>query len=346
MARVKKVKVKPSEQFPMGWYWYLCEKVEGRETGRHIPQPKLTDRRASEQALRRWLATQEGPRPIDPFTAVDRFLSYLRTIKRRSPETIAYYDRKLRALTDWMTARRVIANWNRALFEDYIAAHPEWSARSVQMAISCARHWLKWAKSSGYRIPDFVGDLTAPTVRPQKRTPFKAGEIDRLIAMLQAERHWLLAPVSLAAYAALSLSDLYAITWDNVDLERGLITMERSKTGIPIRVPIAPQLQAVLESLPTLRKGPVCRNLPQHKTASLKALKSALKRAGVEFDTVGTNGWHRFRHDLGTRLMQARVPVRMIGAILAHAPGSRVTAQYQHPDDDDLRAAISQASGV
>ena len=43
--------------------------------------------------------------------------------------------------------------------------------------------------------------------------------------------------------------------------------------------------------------------------------------------------------------MEHGVPGPVIGQILAHAPGSPVTARYQHPDDTQTRDALERVWG-
>lgn len=147
--------------------------------------------------------------------------------------------------------------------------------------------------------------------------------------------------VALAAYAGLSLGDLRTLTWAEVDLGQGWIVRAagRQKTGVGLRVPILPELAAVLHKARPLHPvGPVCASLPASESSMHATIRRMYARAGVP--SARGDGWHLLRHSFGTMLMRSGVPTAVIGRLLSHRPGSVVTALYQHPDDADLVQAM------
>ena len=171
-----------------------------------------------------------------------------------------------------------------------------------------------------------------PALRPpEEREALSAEQARRLLDA--ARGHYLEVPVALALFAGLSRADLRALTWKEVDLDAGLITRPRHKTGRALRLPISPPLAEVLERH-RRRAGPVCRRLPKSDSSLYKALHRLCDRADVP-----RGGWHRLRHTAATLLAAAGTDVATIGRILGHRPGSVVTLRYLHTDDDRLRQA-------
>lgn len=303
---------------------------------------RLTDAAAAEQ-LRREMEDHEasaraaaGERDLaeDAGRLLERFLAGL-AMEECARGTRDYYEMHLQR---WIDAHPGVPplRWSRAMLDAYFAAHPTWAPRSRWMVVASLKRLRSWADGAGIYLPEVTRGLRLPRPKVKKRAPLKPEQVDALLA--EARGHHYEVPIALACYAGLSLGDLRAITWPEIDLEARLLSRPggREKTGNQLRVPILPVLDEVLRRRRPLHpEGPVCSALPAQ---SHETLKRIFQRAGIQVERG--NGWHLLRHSFGTLLMRAGVPQRVIGLLLSHAPGSMVTALYTTPDDSDLVEAM------
>lgn len=316
--------------------------VRWREGGQQRRQVVGSDRRMAEARLaevaRRELEARRASEVAgDGADLVERFLAALRMAGRREG-TIDYYERRLQL---WLAEHPGVPvhRWSRAMFEAHLARHADWSPRTRRIALAALRRLARWARRAGVFVPEVTEGVELPTGRTAPRRPLQPVEVDAVLAA--ADGHHYAPAVALAAYAGLSLGDLRTLTWGEVDLDAGWIVRAegRQKTGRPLRVPILPQLATVLSSHRPLRPQPsalVCARLPARAQNTGETLRRLYLRAGLP----DASGWHLLRHSFGTLLMRAGVPTAVIGRLLSHAPGSAITALYQHPDDGDLVTAM------
>jgi integrase len=313
-----------------GTVWF----VQWRDAAGKIHSERVGFDRTLAEARRRVVdgAVRSGDATAAPShaDALDRFLANLK-IANRADGTLTYYRQHLGRLFDrWRDVPLV--QWCRRDLEAYLAEHPGWSPRRIQMVVRACRRFSKWAAQAGIAVSDWTAGLEIPTVRtPERRTP----TIDQVNAVLAAStgRRLELA-VHLAACAGLSLGDIRALTWDDIDASCEWITRKRRKTGTPIRVPIIPRLASSLRRHRSIN-GPVCRLLPKSDHSLHAQLRRIYAKAGVP-----SCGVHGLRHAWATMMLKAGVPHVTIGRLLAHTPGSSMTARYLRHDDAQLIEAM------
>lgn len=318
--------------------------VEWREGGRHgkVRSRSLgpvTKKEAEYElaAMEAGKATRREKRTVEARRAVEDYLRHLRASGRRDG-TIEHDADKLNPLLDaW--ADTPLSHWTRAMLERFLNDRA-WAPYRVRNALGVYRRFVRWCDAVGYVCGDFVAGFRPPRARPaNEREALTAEQCRRLLEA--ARDHYLEVPVALGLFAGLSRADLRALTWKEVDLDAGLITRPRHKTGTRLRLPISAPLREVLERHRE-RSGRVCRRLPVSDSSLYKALHRLMDRAGVP-----RSGWHQLRHTAATLLAAAGTDVATIGRILGHRPGSVVTLRYLHTDEERLpQAADAVARAV
>src|SRR5208283_4466989 len=90
------------------------------------------------------------------------------------------------------------------------------------------------------------------TVRREARSAARRGfTLDELKSVLEvADDEWR-SLIRFGLYTGQRLSDIAALTWSNVDLERNLIRLTTRKTAKSIAIPIAQSLRTHILTLPT-----------------------------------------------------------------------------------------------
>ncbi len=162
-------------------------------------------------------------------------------------------------------------------------------------------------------------------------------------AYTQTEVHWLertsesytLYVVLLGAHAGLRVSEMTALSWEDIDLGSANLKVVAGKGGKTARVNLSPTLIDALEQVPLeKRRGYL---LPaRSRVAVYKRLESACRVARVKF-----KGVHALRHAAGTRLRDETGDLALVADHLRHA--SLDTARgYAKASQGQLKKALGE----
>ncbi|MDA2912977.1 site-specific integrase [Acidobacteriia bacterium AH_259_A11_L15] len=143
-----------------------------------------------------------------------------------------------------------------------------------------------------------------------------------------------LSEFELALHTGLRLGEHYAARWDDVDLERRILTVPRSKNGETRHVPLN---AAAIRALAELRKrtwdsGFVCGGVQSPR----RWFEPALKTAAIRDFT-----WHCLRHTFASRLVMSGTDLRTVAELLGHKTLAMVM-RYAHLAPDYQLAAVER----
>lgn len=139
--------------------------------------------------------------------------------------------------------------------------------------------------------------------------------------------------------AGLRIAEVWALDWDDVDMDQRELVVRDGKGGKDRPIPIPARLWAVLdEKDPDQRSGSVVDVARGERFASPKALGNAFDRffADIGFPTMTP---HVLRHTFATELLRAKVDLESIRQLLGHA-SLETTQRYLLTDADRLRGAV------
>jgi integrase len=158
----------------------------------------------------------------------------------------------------------------------------------------------------------------------------------------QAHRRTKIGPHAAAAlrllmFTGARLREILNLRWDEVDFERGLLLLPKSKTGKKTIVLNAPAL-AVLNAIPRVGNfviaGAAAGEKDERPRADLKKpWRAVSKRAGLERVRI-----HDLRHTHASVGAGAGLGLPIIGKLLGHTQ-SATTQRYAHLDTDPVRKA-------
>lgn len=269
---------------------------------------------------------------------------------------------KARRLTD-LTADQAHA-WIPALRESL-------SARSVNKRIAALRQFGRWLKRSRrvahdpFEILELQNEeadrrhvrraltpaefhrlLNAARVRPlaqaskhRTRTGVTSKEESRLRALGEARALVYL----LAAGAGLRREEMYRLRWRDVDGDRGLLRLGRTKSGREQYVALHPHLKDVL-----LRAGGGRAAeetvIPKRCFPNARTFTADLEAAGIakKDDQGRVLDLHSLRGTMLTWLKDAGVHPAVAQRAARHAKIDTTIRHYTHVVDDEVRAALSQ----
>jgi integrase len=163
-------------------------------------------------------------------------------------------------------------------------------------------------------------------------------EEHRLLSVLTGPRGHLLPLVILAIGTGMRRGDLFNLTWERIDFQRGLIYVPNSKTGRNYSVPMNEDVKAILQQIRTVTRGGgyvfINPDTAMPYTDIKKAFATACRLAGID-----NLHWHDLRHTFGTRLAEAGFSEATIADLMGHSD-PQTTRRYTHATDRAKRAAV------
>ncbi len=235
-------------------------------------------------------------------------------------------------------------------------------ARTALKVYRTLHRLCEFGRQVGWLGENACDRIPAPKYAP---TPRKVWSVEELTAFLQeASRYRLGALFWVLAFGGLRIGEALALTWEDVDLERGTLQVRRtvqrvggrwvfgepkSKAGYR-QVALPASAVSVLKQHrrkrieATLRQGRpwdegglvFCgpQGEPVYQQTVLAAMKSIARRAGVPPVTP-----HSLRHGVASMLLEAGVPLPAVSAKLGHASVHITARIYAHNLQDDHRSA-------
>jgi integrase len=148
----------------------------------------------------------------------------------------------------------------------------------------------------------------------------------------------LLPLVILAIGTGMRRGDLFNLTWEKVDFQRGLIYVPNSKTGRDYAVPMNEDVRSTLKQIRSTTRGGgyvfINPDTAKPYTDVKHAFGTACQLAGIE-----NLHWHDLRHTFGTRLAEAGCSEATIADLMGHSD-PQTTRRYTHATDRAKRAAV------
>lgn len=222
---------------------------------------------------------------------------------------------------------------------DHIAARRAAGIRdgTIHTELGHLRSALKWAEKR--RIIDRAPHVERPSKPPPREVYFTRAEIARLIRSCEAPHIRLF--VILAMATAARREALLGLTWDRVDLARGVIDLrdpevKRRHKGRAV-VPVNRTAKAALAEAHRIRRSDVVIEYAGRQVATVKkALAAAGEKAGLRGVTH-----HALRHVAGAHLLEAGVPMELVSQYLGHADIATTRKVYARYSVDALRDAAT-----
>ena len=135
-------------------------------------------------------------------------------------------------------------------------------------------------------------------------------------------------------------SEVLKLTWDRVDLQRGLIYFTGTKNGENRMVPVTGHALELIHNLDRTSKyvfpnryGSYYRDIDYH-------WKKVLRRTNIQ-----NFRWHDLRHDCASNLSMAGVDLPSIGQVLGHKSISS-TMRYIHLNVNHLRGVLGNLNDM
>lgn len=183
-----------------------------------------------------------------------------------------------------------------------------------------------------------IKNIRMPKLPPARDRRPEGDEEARLIVACKAEKHgiWLSTAVQLAIETGMREGELATLEWRQVNLEKKIVRLEKTKNGDSRSVPLSNQAVELLKRLP---RAVNCSVLPSFGSgeALSRAFGKARDKTGIE-----DFHFHDLRHEAASRFAP-----HMTAQTLAKVMGWKtiqMAMRYYNPTDEELVHAIDVAS--
>jgi len=286
---------------------------------------------------------------------IDEYLTYLRDVRRMSPNTLESYARDLALLAAFAEKRQAaLETLQRQDLEAFVRQlmSSGLAPRSVARAVACVRGFYRFVTVERKQDHSPADDLHPPRAWPALPRFLSLEEVDHLLEQPDTDTPRGLRDKALieVLYATgLRVSELVALRAGDLNLEEGYLTCI-GKGDKQRMVPLGHQAadwvrRYIRDGRPALLRKKTSPWLfvnardggPLSRVGFWKVLKAYGVKAGLSRDLSP----HVLRHSFATHLLERGADLRMIQVMLGHADLS-TTQIYTHVLEARLRTVYDQ----
>lgn len=280
-------------------------------------------------------------------TAVKKFIQYIRC-KEYAENTVRGYESVLR---DFMYFSEIFYEKEFAVrqikvrhLDDYMVYRKEKGDEAVSRnrTVYILRSFFNFLQLKDYVLTNEGMKLEAVKYCPKERSSLGREEMQALIEAI--DHPVIRCAVTTMANTGLRISEICALTLDDVDLEAGMIAVRRAKGNKNRKVPINRILMGALQRyIETERSSKYETDRFFCTYISGKLSPQYLNK--VLADTAANLQWrkpvsaHILRHSFASELIRSNAHVSSVQALLGHSD-LRITSRYIHTEMELLRGAV------
>lgn len=218
---------------------------------------------------------------------------------------------------------------------------------SVNFILAVLKSSLKKGVQLGIIEKQYGDAIVRPRNRPNAVSCFTKEEQQKIENYILKQKNPYLFGILLALYSGLRIGELLALTWEDIDLQRGTLSVTKScydkwengryikaidttKTKSSERV--IPLPRQIVVHMRALKKQTDSRYVVVGKTAwgaqvrpYQRAFERLLKKLNIKH-----RGFHALRHTFATRALEVGVDVKTLSEILGHRDPSITLRRYTH----------------
>jgi integrase/recombinase XerD len=296
-----------------------------------------------------------GNPPAAGRAMIDEYLTYLRDVRRMSPNTVESYARDLAFLGAFADKRQVqVEALGRQDLETFVRQlmSSGLSPRSVARAVACVRGFYKFLAVERKHDRSPAEDLRPPRAWAALPKFLSLDEVDRLLAQPDTRTPRGLRDKALieVLYATgLRVSELVSLRAGDLELEGGYLTCigkGDKQRMVPLGQEAADWVRQYLrEGRPALLRRKTSPwlfvNARDGGPLSRIGFWKVLREYGIKAGLPRSLSPHVLRHSFATHLLERGADLRMIQLMLGHADLS-TTQIYTHVLEARLRAAYDK----
>lgn len=199
----------------------------------------------------------------------------------------------------------------------------------LRVAFNMARCQWKWCRINP------VSDAGMCPAEVQRDRWLKQDEETRLMAACPPRLQDL---VRFDLNTGLRFGELIALTWSAVDLQRKVLTVEKSKNKTKRTIPLNQTALAILKNRIRSTKTELVFYSMRHTPHMHENVWLAFTRATTQAKVENFH-FHDLRHTFATRLVQSGVDLYRVQRLMGHK-NAAMTQRYAHHCTDSLRSGV------
>jgi integrase len=212
---------------------------------------------------------------------------------------------------------------------------------TTRIEMASLRAAVRWAAHPKRKILTVAPDIEMPDKAEPRDRWLDPAEFDKLVAAAAAP-HVRLAML-LALHTAARHAAILGLTWDRVNLDRGLIDYRepgavkssKRRVPVPINVTLLAVLLAARDRATDPHGGPVVEWAGGSVESVKHGFRSAVAKAGLTGVTM-----HTLRHTALTWMSQRGVSMRDMSGVAGHTDSRTTEVNYLHHSPEYLRGAV------
>lgn len=221
------------------------------------------------------------------------------------------------------------------------------SANTVNGIISVLKSSLKRAVALGIAEKEYTDCIVRPKQREKQVECFSKDEQRKIEQYIYEKKKTKLFGILLCLYTGLRLGELLALTWNDVDLQKGVISVSKSchdgwKNGAYVKIVDTPKTLCSARVIPLPKQ--LLSKMKEHRKQSAgeyvvggrseygaqvrsyqKTFELLLKRLHIPH-----KGFHSLRHTFATRALECGMDVKTMSEILGHKNPTITLKRYAH----------------
>ena len=221
------------------------------------------------------------------------------------------------------------------------------SPNTVNSIISRLKDSLKKAVISGVITKEYSGNIIRPKSREKQVDCFSKAEQKKIEQYVQTKQKPKLYGFLLCLYTGLRIGELLALTWKDVDLINGKISVNKSchdvwANGKYVKVidttktesseRIIPLPKQLLPLIRELKKNSDCNYVIDGKSeygAQVRSYQKTFDRLLNKLSILH-KGFHSLRHTFATRALECGMDIKSLSEILGHKNPNITLKRYAH----------------
>lgn len=222
-----------------------------------------------------------------------------------------------------------------------------YAVNTVSGIISVLKNSLKAARRTGIVDREYSDSIRMPKSREKEVSCFSVSEQKKIErAVLESGKDRLFGIV-LCLYTGLRIGELMALKWEDIDLQRGALSVnktcrDRWQNGQYIRqldtpktvsskriIPIPKQLLPYLRAIKKRSLSAFLISGKNGKDVPLRSYQKAFERLLKRKD-IPHKGFHALRHTFATRALECGMDVKTLSEILGHKNATITLNRYAH----------------
>ena len=220
------------------------------------------------------------------------------------------------------------------------------SPNFVKAIISVVQNSLKTAHLVGY-LPEYTANkIKRPKINEKKVSCFTLAEQKKIETAALDTKKDKYKGIVLCLYTGLRIGELLALSWEDIDFEKGILTVSKTCrdgniNGKHIRISDTPKTEnsrrqiplskTILKMLKEMKKKSTCGFLiadgdkPVFVRTYQRMFELLLKKLKLPH-----KGFHSLRHTFATRALECGMDVKSLSEILGHKNANITLNRYAH----------------